>query len=215
MAVKSINATQNPLALVIKKIPLWSIYTFGLMPAVWYFYLGITDQLGADPMKVLERTLGLWALRFLIVTLTISPLRQLAGINLIRFRRQFGLLAFYYASMHLLTYLVLDQGLDIGLIVADIIKRWYITIGMAAFTLLVPLAITSNNISIRLLGGDVWVRLHQLVYFVIILAALHFVMVVKSWPPQPLYYAAIVILLLVYRLVRNLWRQQRSRLVAE
>ena len=191
----------------VPRIPLWSVYAVGLLPAVWYFYLGIADQLGADPMKTLERTLGLWALRFLIACLAITPLRRSFGINLLRYRRQIGLLSFYYVALHLTTYIVLDQGLDFGAIVADILKRPYITIGMAAFVILVPLAVTSNNASIRRLGSQFWVRLHKLVYAAIALGAIHFVMVVKSWPLQPLVYAALVALLLGYRMVSTLRRR--------
>lgn len=186
------------------RVPLWLVYALGFVPAVWYFYLGVTDQLGADPMKTLERTLGLWALRFLIACLVITPLRQSFGINLLRYRRQIGLLAFYYVVLHLATYAVLDQALDFAAIIADIWKRPYITIGMAAFVLLVPLAVTSNNASIRKLGGKVWARLHTLVYVASALGALHFVMVVKSWPLEPLVYAAIIAVLLGYRLFRKL-----------
>src|SRR5688500_15969236 len=109
------------------------IYWLGAMPAVWTFYLAVADRLGADPMKTLEQTLGLWALRFLIVSLAITPLRRLGGPNLLRYRRAFGLLAFFYALTHLLVYMVLDQGLDLVAIGRDILKRPYITIGMAAF----------------------------------------------------------------------------------
>src|SRR5947209_2268292 len=121
---------------VILRIPLWLVYAVGFMPAISYFYFGVVDELGADPMKTLERALGLWALRFLIACLTITPLRESFGINLLRYRRQIGLLAFCYALLHLTVYTVLDQGLDVSAIVADIVKRPYITIGMAAFALL-------------------------------------------------------------------------------
>jgi len=188
----------------VPRIPLWLIYAVGFMPAVWYFYLGVIDDLGADPMKTLEQTLGLWALRFLIACLAITPLRQTMSINLLRYRRQIGLLAFYYAVLHLTTYLVLDQGLDISAIIADIVKRPYITIGMAAFVLLVPLAVTSNNASVRSLGGKLWARLHKLVYIAIVLGAVHFIMVVKAWPMEPLVYAGLVAMLLGYRAVRAL-----------
>ena len=100
-----------------------AIYILGMLPAVWYFHLGITDQLGADPQKTLERLLGLWALRFLILSLAITPLRRLGGPNLIRYRRAVGLLAFTYASLHLTVYMVLDQGLDFAAIWADITMR--------------------------------------------------------------------------------------------
>ena len=172
------------------------------------------DQLGADPMKVLERTLGLWALRFLIVGLAVTPLRRLGGPNLLRYRRAFGLLAFSYALLHLTTYVALDQVFDWGAILRDILKRPYITIGMLAFAILVPLAVTSNNGMIRRLGAEAWNRLHRWVYAAAGLAAIHFVMVVKSWPAQPLIYAAIVAGLLAFRLVPQRRKRQSRRATA-
>ena len=182
------------------------LYPIGLIPAAWTFYLGVIDQLGADPMKALERSLGEWALRFLIACLAITPLRRLTGISLLRYRRAIGLLAFIYASLHLTTYLVLDQGLAWAAIWADIVKRPFITVGMLAFLVLVPLAATSNNASIRHLGGAAWARLHRWVYLAAAAAAAHYVMVVKAWPLEPLVYAAIVALLLGYRLAVRLRR---------
>ncbi|MBL0403195.1 protein-methionine-sulfoxide reductase heme-binding subunit MsrQ [Microvirga aerilata] len=193
------------------QVPKIAVYIAGFIPAVWLFYAGITDQLGADPMRYLEQALGLWALRFLIGSLAITPLRQLLGINLLRYRRAIGLLAFYYAALHLITYLVLDQGLDFAAIWADIVKRPYITIGMATFVVLVPLALTSNNAAIRRMGGQAWARLHRLVYLAAIGAVLHFVLVVKSWPPEPLVYAAIVAALLGYRIVRSMVKKPSPR----
>jgi sulfoxide reductase heme-binding subunit YedZ len=193
------------------QVPKILVYIVGFIPAVWLFYAGITDQLGADPMRYLEQALGLWALRFLIGSLAVTPLRQLFNINLLRYRRAIGLLAFYYALLHLVTYLVLDQGLDMAAIWADIVKRPYITIGMATFVILVPLALTSNNAAIRRMGGQAWARLHRLVYVAAIGAALHFILVVKSWPMEPLVYAAIVAMLLGYRLVRSLGRRAQPR----
>lgn len=186
----------------IQRVPRWLVYGLGLVPAVATFALGVMDQLGADPMRALEQELGIWALRFLIATLCVTPLRQLTGINLIRYRRALGLLAFYYAVFHLTTYLVLDQGLDWAAIWADIVKRPYITIGMATFVILMPLAVTSNNASVRAMGGKAWARLHKLVYVAGIGAALHYLLVVKSWPLDPMIYAGIVVALLLYRLVR-------------
>ena len=195
----------------IVRIPKWLVYAVGFIPAVTYFTLGVLDRLGADPLKVLERELGEWALTFLIASLTVTPLRQVVGLNLLRYRRSIGLLAFYYAALHLLTYLVLDQGLDWAAIGADILKRPYITIGMATFVLLVPLAATSNNASIRRLGGQGWTRLHKLVYVAAVGAAAHYVLLVKSWPTEPLVYAAIVAVLLAYRAVRALRKRPRLR----
>ena len=184
-----------------------AIYIVGMVPAVWYFYLGLTDRLGADPQNVLERTLGLWALRFLIAALAITPLRHLGGPNLIRYRRAIGLLAFIYAALHLTVYMVLDQGLDLSAIIADIIKRPYITVGMFAFLILVPLAVTSNNAMIRRLSGGAWQKLHRWVYVATAAAAIHFIMLVKAWPPEPLIYAAIVAILLLFRLVTYLQKR--------
>jgi methionine sulfoxide reductase heme-binding subunit len=184
-----------------------AIYIAGMVPAVWYFYAGINDRLGADPPNVLERALGLWALRFLVAGLAITPLRRLGGPNLFRYRRAVGLLAFIYAALHLTVYMVLDQGLNWAAIWADIVKRPYITVGMLAFTCLVPLAVTSNAPSIRRLGPR-WNRLHRLVYVAAAAGALHFIMLVKVWPLEPLIYLALVAALLLFRLqgyVRKRW----------
>lgn len=193
------------------QVPKLLVYLVGFVPAVWWFWLGIEDQLGADPMRALEHALGLWALRFLLASLAITPLRQLAGINLLRYRRALGLLAFYYAMLHLLTYLVLDQGLDLNSIIADILKRLYITIGMACFVILVPLALTSNNAAIRRLGGQAWAKLHRAVYAAAILAVTHFLLSVKVWPLEPLTYALIVAILLGYRLIRSQVKRPRRQ----
>jgi len=187
-----------------------SIYIVGMVPAVWYFYAGINDRLGADPLNVLERALGLWALRFLVASLAITPLRRLGGPNLVRYRRAIGLLAFYYAALHLTTYMVLDQGLDWTAIWADIVKRPYITVGMLAFVVLVPLAVTSNGPSIRRLGAR-WNKLHRLVYVAAAAGALHFIMLVKVWPLEPLIYLVLVAALLLFRFqayARKRWGAQ-------
>jgi methionine sulfoxide reductase heme-binding subunit len=195
----------------LQRIPVSFVYSIGFVPAVWYFSLGVMDRLGADPLNVLERALGEWTLRLLILGLTITPLRQLFGINLLRYRRAVGLLAFSYVVLHLLTYTVLDQGLDWAAIWADIVKRPYITIGMASFLLLVPLAVTSNNASIRRMGAQAWTRLHMLVYVAAAGGALHYVMLVKAWPLEPLVYASIVTGLLAYRVARKFTKQPRAR----
>lgn len=188
----------------------YALYAIGFIPAVWTFYLGLVDRLGAEPIKALEHALGIWSLRFLIASLCVTPLRDLVGIRLIAHRRMLGLLAFYYAAFHLLTWLVLDQGFAWDAIVKDIVKRPYITIGMVAFLILVPLAVTSNATMIKRLGGAAWQRLHRWVYLAAALAAIHFIMVVKAWPPEPLIYAAIVAALLVYRLVGRWTRPART-----
>ncbi len=186
----------------LRRTPKFAVYLFGAMPAVDLLHLGLEDRLGPEPVRALEHGLGLWALRFLLAALAVTPLRELARIDLFRFRRAFGVLAFYYAALHLAVYIGIDMGLDGRALVADILKRPYVTIGMLGFALMIPLAITSNDWSIRRMGGAAWRRLHRLVYPVAIVAAAHFLLVVKSWPAEPLVYAAITGLLLGYRLMR-------------
>jgi len=188
---------------------IWLLYAAGLVPAAYGFWLGAKGGLPGNPVKEFEHLLGLWALRFLVATLAITPLRDLAGINWIRYRRALGLLAFWYVLMHFLTYMVLDQYLNFRAILIDIAKRPFITIGMAAFVFLIPLALTSNNWSIRRLGPR-WVKLHRLVYIIAAAGALHFAMSVKVVGLEPWTYIGLVALLLAWRLVRtpfNRWRR--------
>ncbi|NNF24334.1 MAG: protein-methionine-sulfoxide reductase heme-binding subunit MsrQ [Rhodobacteraceae bacterium] len=183
----------------LRRVPTWPVYLLGSLPPLWYFWQGLDGQLGPEPIKTLEHLVGLLALQMLIVTLAVTPLRRFTGINLIRYRRAFGLLAFYYVSFHLAVWLFLDIG-DVSLIWADIVKRWYITIGMAAFALLIPLALTSNNWAIRKLGPRRWKRVHQLGYGAALLGALHFVILVKGFQLEPLIYMGLVGLLLLARI---------------
>ena len=191
------------------KVSPWWIYGFGLVPAAWYFYLGAINDLGANPIQTFEHLLGEWALRFLIATLAVTPLRDLTRINLYRFRRAFGLLTFYYVLFHFLTYFILDRGMNLPVIAVDIFKRPYIIVGMIAFLCLIALAVTSNNRAIRAMGSA-WGKLHRLVYLIATLGVVHFFMAVKSWPPRPFVYATIIAILLGYRLVRLVVDQRRS-----
>ncbi len=147
------SASNRTLQRAINAFPRWPLYVFGSFPGLWVFWLALNDRLGADPVKTLEHTLGLWALRFIIATLTVTPIRRFGGPNLVRFRRALGLLAFFYACAHLSAYLIFDQGLDARAIFADILKRPYITIGMFAFAILAPLAVTSNATMIKRMGA--------------------------------------------------------------
>ena len=166
-----------------------------------------SDALGADPVAAIEHRLGLWAIRFLMLALAITPLRQLTGWNvLVRFRRMLGLYAFAYASLHLSAYLGLDLRGYWTQIFEDIAKRPYITVGFIAWLLLVPLAITSTTGWIKRLGRN-WARLHRLVYAVAVLAVLHFWWLVKSDIREPALYAGIAALLLGWRA----WRALRGR----
>ncbi len=191
--VRFINGT-------LRRIPSALVYLAGVTPAAVYFYWAVMNQLGADPLQALERRLGLWALQLLILTLLVTPVRKWTRINLIKFRRAFGLLTFLYVVLHLLTWLVLDKQFFWSEILADLYKRPYIILGMTGFLLLVPLALTSNNLSIRRLGPKTWNRLHKLSYLVILLGAVHYLLVVKAWPLQPLFYLGGAILLLCVRI---------------
>lgn len=194
---------------LVAKVSPWWVYGVGLLPAAWYFYLGAINDLGANPIQTFEHILGEWALRFLIATLLVTPLRDLTRINLFRFRRALGLLTFYYVLFHFLTYFILDRGMNLPVIAVDIFKRPYIIVGMIAFICLIALAVTSNNRAIRAMGRA-WGQLHRLVYLVAVLGVVHFFMAVKSWPPRPFIYASIIAVLLGYRLLTFVRSQRRA-----
>jgi len=181
----------------LRKLPVWPLYLAAPLPAAWFLYLGLTGGLGAEPIKALEHALGELGLQLLIATLAVTPLRRYAGLNLIKFRRALGLIAFFYIALHLAVWLFLDVQ-DPARIWADLVKRPYITIGMAGFALLVPLALTSNDWSVRKLGRR-WRSLHKLTYTAVVLGAVHFVMLVKGWQLEPLIYLAVLLGLLALR----------------
>lgn len=162
--------------------------------------LGHTSALGANPIDAITDTTGIWALRFVLMTLAITPIRRLTGWNgVIRFRRMIGLFAFFYATLHFLTWLVLDQFFGWEFILADIAKRPYITVGFTAFVLMVPLAVTSTAGWIRRLGGRWWNRLHRLVYATGVFGVIHFLWLVKVVELEQMVYATILGLLLGVR----------------
>ncbi len=183
-----------------RAVPAWLIYVLGILPAAWFLYEGMTGASGPEPIKALEHELGEFALKLLIAGLCITPLRKHLGVNLLKFRRAIGVIAFFYVFAHLLVWLVLDVQL-LGQIWADIVKRPYITVGMGAFVLMLPLAVTSNNWSVRRLGPR-WRKLHKLTYAVCLLGGLHFVMLVKGFQLEPLLYLGSIILLLALRIKR-------------
>ena len=178
----------------------WLIYFFGFVPAGYYFYKALLNKLGPDPLIVLEHSLGEWALNFLIAVLSIRPINDFLKINLVKFRRALGLIAFGYAVLHVSTYIILDRQLLWDEIIKDITKRPYIIFGGVAFFLLVPLAVTSNFYSIKRLGPKYWKALHRLVYFAALASIAHYILSVKSWPIQPIIYSLVIISLIVYRL---------------
>lgn len=180
---------------------LWALV---LVPAPVLIAQLLLDQLGADPIDKLERLTGEWALRFLIASLAVTPLMRLTGWGwLVAQRRFLGLAAFFWAFGHLSVYTVLDWFFDWQEIIKDVTKHLYITLGMLAFVIMVPLALTSTKSSIRRLGGVRWNRLHALVYVSVIAACLHFVWAVKQDITEPMIYGGIAALLLAFRVV---WR---------
>jgi sulfoxide reductase heme-binding subunit YedZ len=171
-----------------------------LMPLAWLTWDALHDGLGADPVAALEHRSGDWALRLLLATLAITPLRRLTGrAELVRFRRMLGMFAFFYACAHLSIYVVVDLGAYWSQLFADVVKRPYITVGFAAWLLLIPLAVTSTRGMMRRLGRH-WQRLHRLVYVIALLGVLHFLWLVKADQREPLLYLAIFGALMLLRI---------------
>lgn len=193
VSVASWSARFTPV--VLKRL----LFAVCLLPLARLFVLGFSHGLGANPIEFVTRSLGTWTLSFLLITLAITPLRRFTGQGQwLRYRRMLGLFAFFYGMLHLTTYLWLDQFFDWGDILKDIYKRPFITFGMTAFLLLVPLAATSNDRSVRALKRN-WARLHKLVYPAAILAVLHYYWLVKLDVTQPVIYASVLSLLLGLR----------------
>ncbi len=159
-------------------------------------------QVGANPLEFVTRTTGILTLVFLLISLAVTPLRRITGLNwLTRFRRLLGLFAFFYGSLHLMTYVAFDRYFHLKTIPSDVVRRPFIAIGMTAFFLMVPLAITSTDKMVKRLGGKRWQRLHRLVYLSGILGALHYYMLVKSDVRPPLTFAFVLALLLGFRVL--------------
>lgn len=189
------------------------LFALCLVPAVLVFTdaLGLTDGLGVNAVEDIQDRFGNWGLRFIMITLAVTPLRQLTGWNwLARFRRMLGLFAFFYVLMHFLTWLVLDQGLLLSAIVEDIGERTFITAGFAAFLLLLALAATSTAAARRRLGRR-WQQLHNAVYVAGLLGVVHYWWQVKADVREPAVYAAILAVLLGYRLLRKVRRTPARR----
>ncbi len=191
-------------------VPVATVYVVGILLIAWPFMQALTGALGPDPVRTLEQKLGLSALQVLVVMLALTPLRRFAWINLLRFRRALGLTALMIVSAHLAVWLFLDVR-DPARIWNDILRRPWITVGMAAFLMMLPLAATSSGAAIRRLGAAAWRRLHMLTYVLVPLAAVHFVMVRKGWQIEPLIYLAFIVLLLTLRLEQLLPRRRNKK----
>ena len=193
------------------KIP---VFLLCLLPALHLLWRGLHQDLGANPVEAITDTTGDWTLRFLVITLAITPVRKIANQPwLIRFRRMFGLFAFFYACLHFTTYIWLDQYFDLRSMLKDVAKRPFITAGLTAFVLLIPLALTSTTGWIRRLGGARWQKLHRLIYISGLAGAIHYYWKVKSDVREPVFYLVVVLLLLAFRAVTAA-RAKRAAAVA-
>jgi sulfoxide reductase heme-binding subunit YedZ len=188
-------------------VPTWVVYTLGTVPLAFLVWGAVSNDLGADPVKAVEHQLGLLGLQFLLASLAITPLRRL-GLNLIRFRRALGLIAFAYVTLHLVAWVWLDMGLRWSEMAADLWKRPYIIAGMVGFAALLPLALTSTNAAIRKMGPVAWGRLHKLAYVAILAGTVHFVLLSKVWTTEVLVYAGLAVGLLAIRLLPKSGRRR-------
>jgi sulfoxide reductase heme-binding subunit YedZ len=181
------------------KVPVFLVCLGPLGALVWK---ATHDLLGANPVDVITRSTGKWTLTFLLITLSVTPVRKLAGLSwLIKFRRMLGLFAFFYGCLHLTTYIWLDKFFDVQAMLHDIAKRRFITAGMTAWLLMLPLAITSTTGWIRRMGGKRWQKLHRLIYFSAAAGVVHFIWLVKADLRRPLTFGAVLAALLAYRAV--------------
>ena len=182
----------------LRRVPAWLVYGLGFAWMAWLFWRGATDFTLIEPIDWLERAYGEKALQLLVATLAVTPLRRFLGLNLLKFRRALGLMVFFFVLAHFLVWALLDVQ-ALAAVWADILKRPYITIGMAAFAMLIPLALTSNNASIRRLGSAGWRRLHWLSYPVAVLGAVHYVWLARGFAIEPLVHLGLILALLATR----------------
>jgi len=187
----------------LRKIPTWVLYLILLIPGLLTLAAGLTDKLGPEPINELEEELGEFALKLLILGLAVSPLLHFTRINLVRFRRAIGVMAFAYVMAHFLVWFLLDLQ-SLSHIWTEIAKRPYVTVGMAGFIAMIPLALTSNDLSVRRLGRF-WRVLHRLTYLVAILAGLHFIMLSKGFDVEALAHMVVILAFLALRIGK--WRR--------
>ena len=183
------------------------VFAAALGPFGWLVYNAFWGDLGVNPVETITNHSGIWTLRFIAITLALTPIRWLSGFNpIILFRRMVGLFAFFYGTLHFMTYFILDQSLQFGGVWDDVVKRPYITAGFTAFVLLIPLAITSTQGWIRRLGGKRWNLLHRLIYITALAAVLHYFWKVKLDTTYPVYYGILMAVLLAARVVQRVRR---------
>lgn len=188
----------NAVNSTLRRVPAWPIYVIGIAWAAWLFYLAATNPPTPEPIDWLENQYGELGLQLLLVGMMISPLRQYLGLNLLKFRRAIGVTAFLYVLAHFLVWAILDLQ-HFADIWQQIVKRPFITVGFAAFVLMIPLALTSNNFSVRKIGGVAWRKLHKLTYPAVLLGAVHYVWLSRAYDPEPYIYLAVAVTLVVLR----------------
>lgn len=184
----------------LRRLPAWTIYIIGAIYAVWEFWRAL-NQIGpylVEPINVLERAYGEVALILMVGGLSVTPLRNWTGVNLIKFRRAIGVTTFFYVLAHFLVFAILDVQ-SISRVWEEIVKRPYVTVGMASFLMLIPLAITSNNRAVRKMGAGAWRKLHKLTYPAAILGALHYLWLVKGFQLEPIIYLGVILGLIATR----------------
>ncbi len=188
----------------LRRVPAWTIYIVGAVYAVWEFWRAL-NQIGpylVEPINVLERAYGEIALILLVAGLMVTPLRKWTGVNLIKFRRAIGVTAFFFVLAHFLVFAILDVQ-SVSSVWTEIVKRPYVTVGMASFLMLIPLAVTSNNLSVRKLGAATWRKMHKLTYPAAILGAIHYLWLVKGFQLEPIIYLVVILGLLAARMKWN------------
>ncbi len=194
----------------LRRIPAWTIYIVGAVYAMWEFWRAL-NQIGpylVEPINVLERAYGEIALILMVVGLTVTPLRKWTGVNLIKFRRAIGVAAFFFVLAHFLVFAVLDVQ-SISRVWEETVKRPYVTVGMLSFLMLIPLAVTSNNLSVRKMGAAAWRKMHKLTYPAAILGAIHYLWLVKGFQLEPIIYLLVIVGLVATRYV-SLERQKQA-----
>lgn len=193
-----------------RRVPTWVVYGLGLVPLCFLIWGALFGGLGPDPVKAIERSLGERGLQFLLASLAITPLRRV-GLNLLCFRRALGLLAFLYASLHLVAWVWLDMGLRWSEMLADLTKRPFVILGMIGFLVMIPLALTSWNGAIRRMGALAWGRMHKLAYVAILAGAAHLALLSKVWTTEVLVYLVLTLGLLALRLLPRGGIRQRAQ----
>ncbi len=184
---------------LLRKLPAWLIYVATAAWVAWMFHLANTGRLGVEPINRLERAYGELGLQLMVAGLLVTPLRNLTGVNLLKFRRAIGVSAFFVILAHFMVWAVLDVH-SLERVWTEIVKRPYVTIGMAGFILMIPLAVTSNNLSLRKLGAATWRKLHKLTYPIAVLGAVHYLWLVKGFQIEPLVYLAVILGLIFARM---------------